>query len=181
MKASIVILLTLGNQTERGEVSTITNSIINTVQVFEDTTSTIYRLADKGKILVCISTKKAVSHMEHIFFAATCTLCIYEYDRPLVYKKNPAPDGHRCGLCPTYYQKTCGFNMQDNTTYIFDNHCIMDLYNCFEGTEFITMNYNKCLYFGNFAYVHGFKNEDKDYGEDHFIIKGSKKNPDFVD
>ncbi|XP_013167303.1 PREDICTED: uncharacterized protein LOC106117501 [Papilio xuthus] len=112
---------------------------------------------------------------------ATCALCNYEYDRPLVYKKNPAPDGHRCGLCPTYYQKTCGFNMQDNSTYIFDNHCIMDLYNCFEGTEFITMNYNKCLYFGNFAYVHGFKNEDKDYGEDHFIIKGSKKNPDFVD
>ncbi|XP_049887462.1 uncharacterized protein LOC126381933, partial [Pectinophora gossypiella] len=95
------------------------------------------------------------------------------------YKRNPAPDGHRCGVCPHYFQKICAFNFQTNSTYIFDNHCIMDLYNCIEGTEFQTITYEHCLYFGNFGYVHGFKYEDEDYGEDHVIIKGSKKNPDY--
>ncbi|XP_052757715.1 uncharacterized protein LOC113522798 isoform X2 [Galleria mellonella] len=96
------------------------------------------------------------------------------------YKRNPAPDGHRCGVCPTYFQKICAFNFKNNSTHIFDNHCIMDLYNCIEGAEFIPMNYEQCLYFGNFAYVHGYKYEDEDYEGDHIIVKGSKKNPDFV-
>lgn len=49
-----------------------------------------------------------------------------------------------------------------------------------EFTDFVPLNYENCLYFGNFAYVHGYTYEDEDYGEDTFIIKGSKKNPDFV-
>ncbi|XP_060810400.1 uncharacterized protein LOC106129348 [Amyelois transitella] len=97
------------------------------------------------------------------------------------YKRNPAPDGHRCGVCPTYFQKICAFDLINNSTFIFDNHCIMDIYNCIEGTEFVPLNYDRCLFFGNFAYVHGLKREDKDYGEDHYIVKNSKKNPDFID
>ncbi|CAK1548235.1 unnamed protein product [Leptosia nina] len=96
------------------------------------------------------------------------------------YKQNPAPDGHRCGICPTYFQKICAFNFDTNATYIFDNHCIMDLYNCIHGAEFIPMKYENCLLFGNFAYVHGTKKEDYDYEEDHIAIINSKKNPDFV-
>ncbi|RVE43257.1 hypothetical protein evm_012087 [Chilo suppressalis] len=96
------------------------------------------------------------------------------------YKRNPAPDGHRCGICPTYLQKICAFNFETNATFIFDNHCIMDLYNCIDGTDFVPMKYEHCIYFGNFGYVHGHKYEDVDYGEDHIIVKHSKKNPDFV-
>ncbi|XP_028030009.1 uncharacterized protein LOC114242903, partial [Bombyx mandarina] len=101
-------------------------------------------------------------------------------DGNLEYKKDPAPDGHRCGICPTYFQKICAFDASTNNTFIFDNHCVMDLYNCLQGTEFVTLHYDKCLYFGNFAYVHGYKYEDLDYGEDHIIVKDTVKNPDFV-
>ncbi|KAJ8734633.1 hypothetical protein PYW08_013883 [Mythimna loreyi] len=100
--------------------------------------------------------------------------------KPLAYKREPAPDGHRCGVCPTYFQKVCAFDFLTNSTHIFDNHCVMDLYNCIEATEFAPMKYEKCLFFGNFAYVHGYKHEDEDYGEDHIIVKNSKKNPDFI-
>uniref|UniRef100_A0A2A4K377 Kazal-like domain-containing protein n=1 Tax=Heliothis virescens TaxID=7102 RepID=A0A2A4K377_HELVI len=99
---------------------------------------------------------------------------------PLKFRMNPAPDGHRCGVCPTYFQKICAFDFKTNSTFIFDNHCVMDLYNCMERTGFFPMKYEKCLFFGNFAYVHGFKHEDIDYGEDHVIVKQSKKNPDFI-
>ncbi|XP_075987501.1 uncharacterized protein LOC142984072 [Anticarsia gemmatalis] len=94
---------------------------------------------------------------------------------------NPAPDSHRCGVCPTYFQKICAYDVFTKRTFIFDNHCIMDLYNCLEGTQFSPMEYDKCLYFGNFAYVHGYKYEDMDYGENHIVVKNSKKNPDFID
>nr|XP_034841511.1 uncharacterized protein LOC117997353 [Maniola hyperantus] len=110
-------------------------------------------------------------------------LCIIFYlckgDTRLKFEKPPR-EGHRCGICPTYMQKLCGFDFQTNQTYIFDNICIMDLFNCIHGTEFIKLNYENCLYFGNFAYVHGIKHEDYDYGEDHISITNSKKNPDFV-
>ncbi|CAH0699210.1 unnamed protein product [Spodoptera exigua] len=99
---------------------------------------------------------------------------------PLNYRLNPAPDGHRCGVCPTYFQKICAFDFKSNSTFIFDNHCIMDLYNCMESSAFTPIKYEKCLYFGNFAYVHGYKYEDMDYGEDHITVYHSKKNPDFV-
>ncbi|KAF9416708.1 hypothetical protein HW555_006021 [Spodoptera exigua] len=56
----------------------------------------------------------------------------------------------------------------------------MDLYNCMESSAFTPIKYEKCLYFGNFAYVHGYKYEDMDYGEDHITVYHSKKNPDFV-
>lgn len=42
------------------------------------------------------------------------------------------------------------------------------------------MRYDKCLFFGNFGYVHGYKYEDMDYGEDHIVVKHSQKNPDFI-
>lgn len=45
---------------------------------------------------------------------------------------------------------------------------------------FSPMKYEHCLFFGNFAYVHGFKYEDMDYGEDHIVIKNTPKNADFV-
>ncbi|KAF9795320.1 hypothetical protein SFRURICE_004692, partial [Spodoptera frugiperda] len=99
---------------------------------------------------------------------------------PLTYRINPAPDGHRCGVCPTYFQKICAFDPKSNSTYIFDNHCVMDLYNCMEDSAFFPMKYEKCLYFGNFAYVHGYKHEDLDYGEEHLTVLHSKKNPDFI-
>ncbi|XP_073941330.1 uncharacterized protein isoform X1 [Choristoneura fumiferana] len=102
------------------------------------------------------------------------------HEADMEFKQFPAPDGHRCGVCPTYMQKICAFDMSTNSTYIFDNHCIMDLKNCIEGTDFTPLNYEHCLYFGNFAYVHGFKYEDQDYDESHFIVTGSHKNPDFV-
>ncbi|CAH0699209.1 unnamed protein product [Spodoptera exigua] len=86
----------------------------------------------------------------------------------------------RCGVCPTYFQKICAFDFKSNSTFIFDNHCIMDLYNCMESSAFTPIKYEKCLYFGNFAYVHGYKYEDMDYGEDHITVYHSKKNPDFV-
>ncbi|CAB3236901.1 unnamed protein product [Arctia plantaginis] len=98
----------------------------------------------------------------------------------LKYKQNPAPDGHRCGLCPTYMQKICAFDFDTTSTYIFDNHCIMDLFNCRRGTNFQPVGYDKCMYFGNFAYVHGFKYEDMDYNEDNVLVMGSKKNIDFI-
>ncbi|XP_045455840.1 uncharacterized protein LOC123665600 [Melitaea cinxia] len=101
-------------------------------------------------------------------------------DGPGIEFKKPPTEGRRCGICPTYFHKLCAFDFQTNETYIFDNVCIMDLYNCIHGTEFVKLNYENCLYFGNFAYVHGLKYEDYDYGEDHFIITNSKKNPDFV-
>ncbi|XP_047028286.1 uncharacterized protein LOC124636291 [Helicoverpa zea] len=100
--------------------------------------------------------------------------------KPLKFRMNPAPDGHRCGVCPTYFQKICAFDFTSNSTFIFDNHCVMDLYNCMERTAFFPMKYEKCLFFGNFAYVHGFKHEDIDYGEDHVVVKQSKKTPDFI-
>ncbi|OWR47378.1 hypothetical protein KGM_213087 [Danaus plexippus plexippus] len=56
----------------------------------------------------------------------------------------------------------------------------MDLFNCIHGTDFTQMKYENCLYFGNFAYVHGTRFEDADYMEDHFAIKNSKKNKDFA-
>ncbi|XP_026324326.1 uncharacterized protein LOC113233411 [Hyposmocoma kahamanoa] len=96
------------------------------------------------------------------------------------FKQNPAIDNHRCGVCPTYFQKICAFSFANNATYIFDNHCIMDVYNCIEGTDFITITYEHCVHFGNFAYVHGYKYEDEDYGEDNIIIKSSAKNPPYV-
>lgn len=46
--------------------------------------------------------------------------------------------------------------------------------------DFNPIRYEQCIYFGNFAYVHGFKYEDLDYGEDHIIIKNTKKNPDYL-
>lgn len=46
--------------------------------------------------------------------------------------------------------------------------------------DFTPMKYEHCVYFGNFAYVHGFKYEDMDYGEKNVMVKGSKKNPDFI-
>ncbi|KAI5642447.1 hypothetical protein NE865_05474 [Phthorimaea operculella] len=103
----------------------------------------------------------------------TLGLCYVEY------KTNPAPDGHRCGVCPTYFQKVCAFNLQNNATFIFDNHCIMDIYNCVKGTEYQPMTYENCLYFGNFAYVHGYKKEDEDYGEDHLTVYAAAKNPPY--
>ncbi|CAD0195635.1 unnamed protein product [Chrysodeixis includens] len=98
----------------------------------------------------------------------------------LQFIRNPAPDGHRCGICPMYFQKICAFDLTSNNTYIFDNHCVMDLYNCIEGAAFVQMKYERCLYFGNFGYVHGYKYEDMDYGEDRIVVKHTQKNPDFI-
>ncbi|XP_063546280.1 uncharacterized protein LOC134754132 [Cydia strobilella] len=109
-----------------------------------------------------------------------CLLGYYNVLGQLKYRKNPAPDGHRCGICPTYYRKICAFDFTTNLTYIFDNHCVMDLYNCIHATDFEQTNYGACLYFGNFAYVHGLKYEDQDYDEDHIMVIGAKKNPDFA-
>lgn len=46
--------------------------------------------------------------------------------------------------------------------------------------EFVPLKYENCLYFGNFGYVHGFKFEDMDYGENHVKVINTKKNPDYV-
>ncbi|KAL0895942.1 hypothetical protein ABMA27_011947 [Loxostege sticticalis] len=86
-----------------------------------------------------------------------------------------------CGVCPTYFQKICAFSFGTNTTFIFDNHCIMDLYNCIEGTDFIPLKFEHCVFFANFGYVHGYKYEDFDYGEDHIVVKNTNKNPDLFD
>ncbi|KAJ0181026.1 hypothetical protein K1T71_003111 [Dendrolimus kikuchii] len=111
---------------------------------------------------------------------SACKSWDYGEQKRIEYKRNPAPDGHRCGVCPTYYQKICAFDFSSNSTFIFDNHCVMDLYNCIEGTGFSPLKYEHCVYFGNFAYVHGYKYEDYDYGEDHIVVKNSKKHPDFI-
>ncbi|XP_045502879.1 uncharacterized protein LOC123699872 [Colias croceus] len=124
----------------------------------------------------CASTIAILIH-----FYRFCNGASYDDIIGIEYKTNPAPDGHRCGICPTYFQKICAFNFQTNSTYIFDNHCVMDLYNCIHGTVFVQLKrYENCLYIGNFAYVHGIKREDSDYGEDHIGIIDTKKNPDFV-
>ncbi|VVC90932.1 unnamed protein product [Leptidea sinapis] len=116
-----------------------------------------------------------------LFFINFCYRCdSYQYSQ-LIYKRNPAPDGHRCGICPTYFEKICAFNFGSNSTYIFDNHCVMDLFNCLHGTEYIPLNYENCLHFGNFGYVYGIKREDLDYEEREYAIINSKKNPDFAD
>lgn len=47
-------------------------------------------------------------------------------------------------------------------------------------SDFVPLTYEHCVYFGNFAYVHGYKYEDADYGEDQYIVKSALKNPPYV-
>lgn len=49
--------------------------------------------------------------------------------------------------------------------------------------EFAPLRYEHCVYFGNFAYVHGHKYSDKhdDYDDRHVYIFNAMENPFFAD
>ncbi|XP_041974322.1 uncharacterized protein LOC121729768 [Aricia agestis] len=94
-------------------------------------------------------------------------------------KETDSTEEPDCGTCPAYFQKVCAHDISTSSTFIFDNECVMNLYNCKHKTEFVRVNYERCLFFGNFAHLQGLNNDDYDYG-DHITVKYVKKNSDFV-